>query len=119
MCTTFPQQSIHSQAPVIWNQLPVFICHSTSVSSFKSSLKTFLFIKTVLQSYCPDIQLCVYVCVCVCVCVLCALCKNMHACIKCMRVHVCVCGGGGGGGCAFMWYALNFENIHYVHLKNV
>ena len=31
------------QAPVMWNQLPVSIHHSTSVSSFKSSLKAFLF----------------------------------------------------------------------------
>ena len=34
------------QAPVIWNQLPVSVRHSTSVSSFTSSLKTFLFLKT-------------------------------------------------------------------------
>ena len=34
------------QAPVIWNQLPVSVRHSTSVSSFKSSLKTFPFLKT-------------------------------------------------------------------------
>ena len=37
------QRSFSYQAPVIWNQLPVSVRHSTSVSSFKSSLKTFLF----------------------------------------------------------------------------
>ena len=40
------QRSFSYQAPVIWNQLPVSVRHSTSVSSFKSSLKTFLFLKT-------------------------------------------------------------------------
>ena len=34
------------QAPVIWSQLPVSVRHSISVSSFKSSMKTFLFLKT-------------------------------------------------------------------------
>ena len=40
------QRSFSYQAPVIWNQLPVSVRHSTSVSSFKSSLKNFLFLKT-------------------------------------------------------------------------
>ena len=39
------QRSFFYQAPVIWNQLPVSVRRSTSVSSFKSSLKTFLFLK--------------------------------------------------------------------------
>ena len=40
------QCSFSYQAPVIWNQLPVSVRRSTSVSSFKSPLKTFLFLKT-------------------------------------------------------------------------
>ena len=40
------QHSFSYQAPVIQNQLPVSVRHSASVSSFKSSLKTFLFLKT-------------------------------------------------------------------------
>ena len=40
------QRSFSYQAPVIWNQLPVSVRHSTSVSSSKSSLKTLLFSKT-------------------------------------------------------------------------
>ena len=40
------QRSFSYQAPVIWNQLSVSVRHSTSVSSFKPSLKTFLFLKT-------------------------------------------------------------------------
>ena len=40
------QRSFSYQAPVIWNQLPVSVRHSISVSSFKSSLKTVLFLKT-------------------------------------------------------------------------
>ena len=40
------QRSFLYQAPVIWNQLPVSVRHSASVTSFKSSLKTFLFLKT-------------------------------------------------------------------------
>jgi len=39
------QRSFSHQARVIWNQLPVSVRHSTSASSFKSSLKTFLFLK--------------------------------------------------------------------------
>ena len=34
------------QAPTTWNQLPVSIRHASSDSSFKSSLKTFLFSQT-------------------------------------------------------------------------
>ena len=41
------QCSFSYQAPVNWNQLPVSVHHSTSVSSFISSLKIFLFLKTV------------------------------------------------------------------------
>ena len=37
------QRSFSYQAPVIWNQLPVFVRNSTFVSSFKTSVKTFLF----------------------------------------------------------------------------
>ena len=39
------QRSLFCQAPVIWNQFPVSVRHSTSASSFNSSLKTFLFLK--------------------------------------------------------------------------
>ena len=35
------QRSFSYQAAVIWNQIPVSLHHSTYVSSFKSSLKTF------------------------------------------------------------------------------
>ena len=73
-------RSFSYQAPVIWNQLPVSVRHSTSVSSFKSSLRTFLFLKAFLQSHCPDIQLCVSVRACVCV----------RVCV-CARVRACVC----------------------------
>ena len=37
------QRSFSYQAPIVWNQLPVSIRHSTSVSSFRSPLKAFLF----------------------------------------------------------------------------
>ena len=43
------QRCFSYQATVIWNQLPVSVRHSTSVSSFKSSLKT-----SFLQSHSPD-----------------------------------------------------------------
>ena len=52
------QRFFSYQDPVTWNQLPVSVRHSTSVSSFKSSLKTILFSKTFFRSYCPDIGLC-------------------------------------------------------------
>ena len=60
------------QTPVIWNQLPVSVRHSTSIISFKSSLKIFLFLKAI--SSVPlswHMTLCVYVCVCACVCLRC------------------------------------------------
>ena len=48
-------------------QLPVSVPHSASVSSFKSSLKTFLFSKTFSSVLLPwDTSECVCVCVCVC-----------------------------------------------------
>ena len=64
------QRSFSYQSPVTWNQLPVSARHSTSVSPFKSSLKTFLFKnkQTFLQSHCPDIRLCVCVRACVRAC---------------------------------------------------
>ena len=63
------QRSISYQALVIWTQFPVSVCHSTSVSGFKSSVKTFLFSKHFFQSHYPDIPMCVCVCVCVRACV--------------------------------------------------
>ena len=60
-------------APFIWNQFPFSVRHFTSVSSFKSSLKSFLYWKTwkpfffqnkqtFLQSYGPDTKTkwCIY-----------------------------------------------------------
>ena len=48
------------QAPVVWNQLPVSVRHSTSVSSFKSSIQIlFLFFNNITaesfggQLFCP------------------------------------------------------------------
>jgi hypothetical protein len=40
------QRSFSYQAPTTWNQLPVSVRHASSVSSFKSSLKTYLFSQT-------------------------------------------------------------------------
>ncbi len=40
------QRSFSYQAPTTWNKLPASIRHASSVSSFRSSLKTFLFSKT-------------------------------------------------------------------------
>ena len=40
------QRSFSYQAPTTWNKLPASIRYASSVSSFKSSLKTFLFSKT-------------------------------------------------------------------------
>ena len=85
--------SFSYQAPFIWNQLPVSVHHSTSVSSCKSSLKTFLFLKTFSSVSLPSLLwYATGVCVCVCAC-----------------VHVLVC--------AFILYALNFDK--YVFVKNV
>ena len=69
------QHSFSYQAQAVLSQLPVSVCHSTSVSSFKSSMKPFLFQKPFLQSHSPDIRLCVCVCVCVCVCCMCWILK--------------------------------------------
>ena len=78
------QHSFSYQALDIWNQLPVSVRHSTSVSSFKSSLKTFLFFKHFFFSLIALIcDWCVCVCVCVCVC----LCVSVRGCVHscCMR----------------------------------
>ena len=40
------QRSFSYQVPTTWNKLPASIRHACSVSSFKSSMKTFLFLKT-------------------------------------------------------------------------
>ena len=56
-------QRCFSYLPVIWNQLHVSVHPSTSVSAFKFSLKTFLFLKT-LSSVPISIAL-IYQCVCV------------------------------------------------------
>ena len=64
--------SFSYQAPVIGSQLPVSVCHSTSVSSFKSSSKTFLFLKTFSSVSLPWYATCV--------------CVHMR-----VRVSVCVC----------------------------
>ena len=58
------------QAPTTWNQLPVSVRHASSVCSFNSSLKTYLFSQTFSSVLLPwDVCVCVYACVCVCVCV--------------------------------------------------
>ena len=80
------QRSFSYQAPVIWNQLPVSVHHSTFVSSFKSSLKTFLFLKTVSSVSLPWYA----TGVCVCVCVRAHACARQHACVRvCIHV-VCI-----------------------------
>ena len=92
-------QHSFSYHPVIWNQLPISVHHSTCVSSFKSSLKTFLFLKafssvtlpwyTTLCVGCVCVRArtcaCAHVCVCVCVCV----CASVHSC--CMRWIFKIC----------------------------
>ena len=73
------QCSFSFQAPVIWNQLPVSAHHSTSVSSYKSSLKTFLFLKTFFFSL---IALICDWCVCVHVC------KSVRVCVHSCCMHL-------------------------------
>ena len=59
--------------------LPNIVCHCTSVSYFKSSLKAFLFSRTISLVPLPR-----YITVCVCVCIICS----------------CMC-------CVYVLYALN------------
>ena len=66
----------------------VSVRHATSATSFKSSLRTFLFLKHCIQSHFPYDSLCVCMCVCVRECV----CVRVRACVRaCVRVCVCVC----------------------------
>ena len=75
------QRSFSYQAPVIWNQLPVSVRHSTSVSSFKYSvIENLSLFKNLFFSF---IALIFDWCVCVCVFV-----RVRRACV---RVRVCVC----------------------------
>ena len=83
------QRSFSYQAPLIWNQLHVSVRHSTSVNSFKSSWKTFLFLKTFSSVPFPW-----YTTVCMCVCVLFIPGggggMGVHSC--CMRKIMKICG---------------------------
>ena len=76
------QCSFSYQASVIWNQLLVSVHHSTSVSSFKFSLKNFSLLKNLFFSIIALIcDWCVCVCVCACMCE--SLCVQV-----CMCLHV-------------------------------
>jgi len=74
-------RSFSYQVPVICNQLLLSVRHSTSVSSFKTSVKTFLLKEppkttTFIQFHCPALRSSVCVCV--------------HACVRaCVRACVC------------------------------
>ena len=57
--------------PSVWNSLPLHIRNATTIDTFRSALKTYLFTsKNLISSYLPDLP-CVSVCVVcgVCVCV--------------------------------------------------
>ena len=100
-CKSCGQRSFSYQAPVIWNQLPVSVRHSTSVSSFKSSLKTFLFLKTFSPVSLPWNATGVCVCVCACVRARVCVCESVWA-------YVCVC-----------VHVVYVEFWQYVFVKNV
>ena len=83
------QRSFSYRAPATWKKLPASIRHASSVSSFRSTLKTFLF-KNIFFSppalRCFCVSRCVFVCVCVCV----RVCVCVCVCV-CVFVSVCVC----------------------------
>ena len=85
------QRSFSCKAPVIWNQLPVSVHRSISVSSFKSALNLFLLLKSHYPDICVCVCVCVCMCVCVCVCVCVHVCVVCGACVWCGLVCVCVC----------------------------
>lgn len=69
--------SFSYQAPASWSQLPVSICHASFVSSFKSSLKTFLFSQP-FSSVPFSLNKCGWVGVCnVCECIQVFVCLNL------------------------------------------
>ena len=74
------QHSFSCQARVTWNQLPVSVHLSTSVSSFKSLKKLFFSLIALICHRC--VCVCIYVCACACVCESC-----------CMRwiLTICIC----------------------------
>ena len=84
--------------PHIWNSLPQDLRHCSTLSSFKTKLKTFLFSQyfhpnyyqypvsaTVSVCVCACVRACVLasvrvcVCVCLCVCVRACVCVGVHA----------------------------------------
>ena len=78
--------------PYVWNLLPQDIRQCSTLTSFKTNLKSFLFF-TVLPFQLTSeatslIRNCMCVCVCVCVCVLMLVC--VCACV-CILMLVCVC----------------------------
>ena len=94
--------------PHIWNNLPQYIKHYATLSTFKSKLKTFLRVfqlsNTVLYSITSiSNKVCtvIYVCVCVCVCV-------------CVWVGVWVCGWVGACVCVSFTYLPTLVDVYII-----
>ena len=65
---SYGHRSFSYQAPTVWNSLPSQIRQSSSLTCFKTNLKTHLVAKSVHCSHPVDLfSVCVRVCVCVCV----------------------------------------------------
>ena len=86
------QRFFSYQAPTTWNKLPASIRHASSVSSFKSSLKTFLFSKTF-----SSVPLPWGACVCQGMCLCVRVCASVGAYVCCLciwifdvQIYVCV-----------------------------
>ena len=95
---TLGERSFQYIGPVIWNSLSFSVRHATSLSSFKSKLKTYLFSSAywflafflLFPSNPWLLCLCFYgVCVCVCVCVCVRVRVGVWGCL-----WVCACGCG-------------------------
>lgn len=85
------QHAFFSQVPLLWNNLPYSLQHSSFIVSFTSALKTYISLSEHWTDHWTDHYMaylracvcgcdCVYCCVCVCVCV------PVY-----MYVYVCAC----------------------------
>ena len=81
------------QEPLLWNNLPCSLRHSSFTALSKSAFKTHLF--PLDYEFFASVRICVHLCAigfaCVCVCV--CVCMRARACVRlCVRVCVCMCG---------------------------
>ena len=78
---TSGQHAFFSQVPLLWNNLPYSLQHSSAIVSFTFALKTYI---SLSEHWTDHYMAYLCACVCGCDCVYCRVCV-------CACIHVCVC----------------------------